>query len=579
MRGAFGLALGLLALPAPATPAAPAHDAGPVHIQRDVRIPLRDGIRLAATAYLPATGAPAACVVTLTPYIGVSYHDRGMWFAARGLSFLTIDVRGRGDSEGRFAPNRQEADDGHDVVAWLADQPFCGGKVAMWGGSYAGHAQWATAGRRPKGLATIVPVASPMIGVDFPISRGMIDPYARQWLALVAGRASQAPLAGDSALWIGLARDRFEAGRANAELAGLFGVEEPTMAAWFRNRGNAAWWQAHNPAPADYAGIAQPVLSITGAYDADQAGALAHYRAHMAAATPAARAQHYLVIGPWDHAGTRTPQRRFGGIEAGPASLLDMNWLHLDWYRWTMAGGAKPAFLKDQVAYYVFGAEAWRYAQTLQAVTTGRQDMALGSDRSGKGLLGAGGSRRSDSFLHDPRDVQDAALEAGIDPGDNSDRQLVAARKGRQLVYTSAPFETPLEMAGEARLSAWISLDQPDVALRATLYALFPDGRAVRLGSDRMRARLRDSDFVPRPVPQNRPQLWTFDRFPFHARRLDSGTRLQLVIDPMNSIWVEKAYGSAKSPELETMADARPVTVTLHHDARYPSVLSLPLGR
>jgi uncharacterized protein len=135
-------------------------DAAKVQFTWSVKIPLRDGVHLNATVYTPRDQeAPAPCIFTLTPYIAQTYHVRGIYFAAHGLPFLTVDVRGRGNSEGEFHPFIQEAKDGYDVVEWLARQPYCNGKVSMWGGSYAGYDQWATAKEFPPHLATIVPVA------------------------------------------------------------------------------------------------------------------------------------------------------------------------------------------------------------------------------------------------------------------------------------------------------------------------------------------------------------------------------------------------------------------------------------
>ena len=158
---------------------------------------MRDGVHLNATVYTPKDQkAPAPCIFTLTPYIAQSYHDRGVYFAAHGLPFLTVDVRGRGNSEGEFRPFIQEAQDGYDIVEWLAQQPYCNGKVSMWGGSYAGYDQWATAKEIPPHLATIVPVASPYAGVDFPMQYNIFYPYDMQWLTLTSGHASQ-----DRHLW------------------------------------------------------------------------------------------------------------------------------------------------------------------------------------------------------------------------------------------------------------------------------------------------------------------------------------------------------------------------------------------
>src|ERR1039457_1938446 len=101
-------------------------DADQVQWRWGVKVPMRDGERLNATVYTPRDQtAPAPCIFTLTPYIAQSYHDRGIYFASHGYPFLTIDVRGRGNSEGQFRPLIQEAKDGYDVVEWLARQPYC----------------------------------------------------------------------------------------------------------------------------------------------------------------------------------------------------------------------------------------------------------------------------------------------------------------------------------------------------------------------------------------------------------------------------------------------------------------------
>src|ERR1043166_2756070 len=136
-------------------------DTARVEWQWGVKIPLRDGVHLSATLYKPAgLNEPRPCLFMVTPYAGDTYHSRGMYFAAHGYPFLTVDSRGRGNSEGSFRPLIQEAKDGYDVVEWLANQPSIERKVAMWGGSYAAYDQWATAEELPPHLATIVPASA-----------------------------------------------------------------------------------------------------------------------------------------------------------------------------------------------------------------------------------------------------------------------------------------------------------------------------------------------------------------------------------------------------------------------------------
>ena len=127
-------------------------------LEMQVKIPLRDGVKLNATLYKP-TPMPAKLPVIfmLSPYPSANSHPSGSYFARRGYVYAFVDVRGRGDSEGVFTPFADDAKDGYDVVEWFAKQPWSNGKVAMFGGSYAGGNQWQTASTHPPHLSTIVP--------------------------------------------------------------------------------------------------------------------------------------------------------------------------------------------------------------------------------------------------------------------------------------------------------------------------------------------------------------------------------------------------------------------------------------
>ena len=81
-----------------------------------VKIPLRDGVRLNATVYRPhEQKGPLPVIFTLTPYIGDSYLDRATYFSQNGYVYALVDVRGRGNSEGRFEPFANEGRDGYDI--------------------------------------------------------------------------------------------------------------------------------------------------------------------------------------------------------------------------------------------------------------------------------------------------------------------------------------------------------------------------------------------------------------------------------------------------------------------------------
>src|SRR4029077_17845820 len=73
-----------------------------------------------------------------------------------------------------------------------------------------------------------------------------------------------------------------------------------------------AYYDAMLPTREQFAKITLPILTITGQYDGDELGALTFYRDHLANASAETRAKHFLIIGPWDHAGTRTPTNEVG---------------------------------------------------------------------------------------------------------------------------------------------------------------------------------------------------------------------------------------------------------------------------
>jgi putative CocE/NonD family hydrolase len=556
-----------------------------VHLKWGVKISLRDGVRLNATLYMPESHSKATPVIfTMTPYIGQNYHDVAVSYAAHGYPFLTIDVRGRGNSDGVFNPNN-EARDGYDVVEWIAREPYCNGKVAMWGGSYAGYVQWATAKEFPPHLSTIVPVAAPYRGVDSPVRNNIFSTYTMRWLTFLAGRTSQEKIFGDQAFWCQRFRSWYESGIAYKDLDSFLGNPSAIFQEWVAHPHRDAYWDSYNPTAEQYARLSIPVLTITGIYDADQSGALTHYQEHCKNAPAASRARHYLVIGPWDHAGTRAPQLEFCGLKVGGASQIDVLKLHLQWYAWTMGDGPRPEFLRNNLAYYVTAADKWRYAESLEQITARSEALYLQStgpptDVFSGGLLAAECSDRSDpdSYVYDPQDVSEAALECVVDPGSLVDQRILHAGRGQRLVYHGIPFVEDTEVSGFFRLRAWIAIDQPDTDFRVSIYEIDSNGSSVLLTSDSLRARYRESPRVEKLIHTRAPLQYDFKGFMFVSRLIRRGHRLRLVLGPVKSIFSQKNYNSGGVVSEETMKDARVVTVQLFHDSLHPSALYVPFA-
>jgi putative CocE/NonD family hydrolase len=569
-----------------------------VELRLSIKVPMRDGIHLNACVYVPkpigmpnAIGEPAPCVLMMTPYTADLFHDRGMRFAELGIPSVVMDVRGRGDSEGAFRPYIQEAYDGYDAVQWLAHQSYCNGQVAMCGGSYLGYCQWATAKEFPPHLATIVPAASPFLGVDFPMRKNIFFPSVVRWIALTSGRTSQMKLYSDDRFWSRIFRRWCEAGQPFRDLARSIGVTSGLFEEWVSHPVRDTYWDAYNPTTEEYARLRIPILTITGSYDDDQPGALEHYREHCRSAPPDVRAMHFLIIGPWDHAGVGVPRADFGGIRVGEASVIDMSKLHRDWYSWTMQDGPRPAFLQNSVAYYVIGGERWRYAETLEAVTESHQPYFLDSSGSANDVFSAGslggapGTGHPDSYTYDPRDTTGPELDAEEQSSGDSliDQRLTVALRGRQLIYHSAPFETDTEISGFFKLDAWISLTSPDSDLYVSVHVIDMDNGSVRLSTDAIRARYREGLRAAKLIRTDAPLLYEFRGFTFISYLVKRGCRLRLIIAPLGRLieatFVEKNYNAGGIVAEESSDDARAVTVSLFHDRNHPSALYIPLGR
>ncbi len=562
-------------------------EAQSVEITWGVKMPMRDGVRLNATVYRPRPmPEPLPVVFTLTPYLSDTYHDRAWYFSRHGYVFALVDVRGRGNSEGEFVPLLQEAEDGHDVVEWLARQPWCDGQVAMWGGSYAGYDQWATAKELPPHLATIVPAAAAFAGVDFPFWRNIPYNYDIRWMTLTSGTTANFQLFGESDYWIQVFRRLYEEHRPFVDLPELAGNRTTVFDTWFAHPHPDAYWDAMNPTAEEFAEMRLPILTITGHYDGDQPGAMEFYRQHMRFAPEEARRRHYLILGPWDHAGTRTPAREVGGLVFGEASLLDLNQLHKEWYDWTMKDGPQPEFLRQRIAYYVVGADEWKYVDSLEAIATDSRRLYLASvggranDVFHSGTLAEeppAADAGPDRYVYDPLDTRPGELEGEEIENYLTDQRFELQLFGNGLVYHSSPFAEEVEISGYLKLVVWVAIDVPDTDFQAAVYEILSDGGSVALTNDLMRARYRESLREPKLVEPGEVNRYEFDGFPFFSRRIAKGSRLRLVFKSPNSIQTQKNYNSGGVVAEESGADARTAHVTLYHDADRPSYLELPI--
>lgn len=141
-----------------------------IKMQQDVYVTMRDGVRIALRIWRPAKPGRYPALYAASPYqyeyddvpayAIFAWRETGPveWYVRQGYVYIHADVRGSGRSEGTFHyMDAQEQQDNHDVIEWIARQPWCSGKVGGVGQSYFGTSQWFMATSKPPHLACIAP--------------------------------------------------------------------------------------------------------------------------------------------------------------------------------------------------------------------------------------------------------------------------------------------------------------------------------------------------------------------------------------------------------------------------------------
>lgn len=562
----------------------------PCRVDRSIRIPMRDGTLLSAVLYRPAdSDTPMPVITTMTPYTADRFHDIGSYFAGHGYAFAIIDSRGRGDSGGEFIPWMSEARDLHDALEWLASRKYSNGQTATWGGSYGGKNQWGAAGLMPRSLRTIAPAAAGFVGFDMGMRRNIPFSYMQRWLTLISSRATNRKHFEDLEYWNAAYIELSRGQVAWRNFDRLTGNPSPIWQQWVDHPQLDAFWDGASPTDAQFAEIGIPVLSITGLYDDAQLGTLEFRRRHLQQAPPAARRRHYAIIGPWDHAGTRQPRARLGGLDFGPDSLLDIKKLHLDWYNWVFKDGKQPEILEDRFVYFVTGTNYWAHAPDIDAATGRIEVLHLSSPRTSGGSILARGQlvndievQEGDTYVYDPglpAHNEGVEGEGAVSEHFLIDSSSVTRLRGDGLVYDSDPYSKATSIVGRPSARLSLSMDAPDTDIRVQLFEVRTDGMSVFLAQDLMRARYRKSARQATLVTPGQVDGYFLDQFPFVARTLAPGSRVRLVISPVGaSIHQQRNRNSGGVVADETVADNRVARVTVALGPQLSSV-SIPHGR
>jgi putative CocE/NonD family hydrolase len=565
-------------------------------IDWQARIPMRDGVTLSAKIYRPKNAPPSPAIFTMTPYGLDIEHNDAFYFARRGFPVVMIDNRGRGDSEGVFIPDIVDIEDCPDALKWIAKQPWCDGRVGMYGGSYTGQNQWFTLRSNLPQLHTIVPAKAPLLSHDY-VFRGPIKwSHIWFWDILTSGQDTNFAIYYEKAYFAQKLHRWCKDCASFSDLYGYldFELDAPNARKLVaRQTHDTAAWANHDFTPEQYAAINIPILTLAGSYDDSQRGSLYTYRQHLKHGKPEVVKNHFVVVGPWDHAALSAPRREITGLTFGEASMVNLLQLQVDWYNFVFNGGARPELLKKNAAYYLMGAEEWRWTDRLETVADERRVLYLDSNGSANDVYNSGRLQTElpqhsspDTFIYDPLDTRFGDLE--LDVGEINytntlvenwitDQRFALNLFGAGLVYHGEPFAEDTELTGWMKLVVYLSLDVPDTDFEVIVSEVTAGGQHIRLTGDEMRLRYREGRDKEVFAEAGKIYRLEFDGFTFFSRLITKGSRLRLVFKSPNSIFTIKNYNGGGVVENESGKDARTAHIMLYHDATYPSFLELPV--
>jgi putative CocE/NonD family hydrolase len=417
-----------------------------IGVRRDIEIPMPDGVTLLADRYHARADATEPIILMRSPYGRGGLHAlAARAFAERGYQVLVQSCRGTHGSGGEFNAYRDEARDGRATLEWIDRQTWSQGKVAMFGPSYLGVAQWAAASDPHPSLRALAPAISSarVRAFTYPAGAFSLD-STLTWLATLV-RQRRTGVLGLRDQFDGrmrLARGFASLPLTNADRA-VTGDVVPFYQDWLERQHDDGFWT-----PVEFErhlhDVAMPVTMVTGWYDMFLPVQLADYRALRDAGR-----EVRITIGPWKHA------------DAGVAieTLRDA----LEWFDTHLKGLRADHGSRARV--FLGGARRWMELEDWPPPA-----------RRTRWYLHAGGRLHArppaasppDRYTYDPNDptpsVGGSLLANRGGPRDNR------ALEGRSdvLVYTSAALVREVEVIGpvSAQLHVTSTLEHTDFFVR-----------------------------------------------------------------------------------------------------------------
>jgi putative CocE/NonD family hydrolase len=546
-------------------------------VERNVVVPMRDGVVLRADVYRPATDAPVPAVVNRTPY------DRSsllIQLAAlepervvdAGLALVCQDVRGRFGSDGEFYTFFDDGRDSFDTVEWAAAQRWCDGSVGMVGRSYAAAVQWLGAAERPPHLKAISPIVT---GSD----------YYHGWI--YEGGAFQL---GFNVFWMWLMSKPREVGKLDGVYRHLplrtLPIDDLAWARlyahWLAHSTDDHYWRSLS-INRRYEQIEVPALIVGGWYDVFIRGTLENYVGmRTRGGSAAARAGQRLLVGPWAHGSTYGPYPEHAFDLFGQEATIDVSALQLRFFARHLLGEENGLDEEPPVRIFVMGENRWRDEEDwpLACATESRWYLRAGGRLARDGP----GDESSDEYVYDPHDpaptlggptsLPARMMKMNSGPLDQSRLE----GRGDVLAYTSDPFDERLEVTGPLELILHAATSATDTDFVAKLTDVRPDGSAIILAEGVLRARFREGFDREVLVEPDRAYEYRIE-LGATSNVFLPGHRIRLLVTSSSFPRFDRNPNTGHPLGVDGEADLCAARQRIFHDARRPSHLLLPVVR
>ena len=554
-----------------------------VRLERGLTCKLADGTALVSDHYYPKGNGPWPTLLMRQPYgrdiASTVVYAHPVWFARHGYHVAIQDVRGRGDSGGSFYPFRNEGRDGAETIAWLRNHSACNGRIGMYGFSYQGSTQLLAAAEQPEGLQCIAPH---MTAAD--LYNGWFYHHGALRLSSSLGWGIQ--MLREDARRLGLrdASDKLEAAWINirAQATHVPYGQHPAIAHpalptyvrdWFTHREPGEYWSSLDISTR-FDQIQIPALHIAGWFDTYLEGSIAGYLAlRNHAGSELARANQYLVAGPWVHIPWGD---RVGDANLGDAANLNTDEILLRWFGHWLKDSASFSG-ESRVRYFALGPNKWRGADEWPSETSFSlylHSSGNANARKGDGTLSKTPPDQDelrDVFVYDPEVpvLAPGGAQALSGPSD----QAVGEMGNNLLVYTSEPVLREMEVLGHPRIELHATTSAAHADFTAKLVRVTPSGRAdfLCIGIARSSHFFGDSCYEV-----DRIHKWEFTLEPI-SFVLAPGERLRLEIASSAFPLYDRNPSRSVSPEAVDNWNWGRSTQQVLHSENYPSAIYLPI--